>query len=280
MADSSSASESKQARTRNRPPLRPQDLQPQDLRPQDLQSLFLASVTHEFRTPLTALNASVEYLLEEFDQLSKDEIRMLLKSVSLSATGLQTLIDNLLESLTIEAGHFVIRPEQITLKTAVEEAIHIVNPLLNRRRQRLQIIIADKLPQVYADATRLTQVLVNLLSNASKYGPMEQTITLELQAIPQASGSAASSGTADGSGSVLVSVTDQGPGIPPDKRASVFQRFTRLESPDGPQYGIGLGLSVVKVIVEEHGGEVGITQGPNGGSSFWFTLPVATAPDS
>jgi signal transduction histidine kinase len=227
---------------------------------QQLRSLFLASVTHEFRTPLAALNASVEYLLDEFDQMSKEEIRRLIRSIHLSVTGLQTLIDNLLESITIEAGRFVIHARIVELEGIVDEATHVVTPLLDRRFQRLAVMWPPVLPVVVGDATRLTQVLVNLLSNASKYGPIEQTIELHIE---------------DGGDLVRLAVMDRGPGIPSADRDKLFQRFTRLGETDGAQYGIGLGLSVVKVIVEEHGGQVGVDDRPGGGSVFWFTIPTA-----
>ena len=227
---------------------------------QELRSAFLASVTHEFRTPLASLNASVEYMLDEFTNLEKDDIHELLKSVHLSVTGLQTLIDNLLESLTFEAGRFVIHPEDTDLNAIIDEAIHIVKPLLTRRGQKLVRDQSNEMLMVHVDATRLTQVLVNLLSNASKYGPMEQTILIKAQP--------------DGEDMLRISVTDQGPGIPKAERSKLFQRFTRLENLDGPQYGIGLGLSVVKIIIDEHGGQTAIEDAPGGGSVFWISVPV------
>ena len=99
---------------------------------EQLRSYFLASITHEFRTPLSALNASVEFLLDEIEHLSKEETKDLLGSIHLSVTGLQTLIDNLLESISIEAGSFVVRSRPIELDDVVEEAVRVVKPLLDR----------------------------------------------------------------------------------------------------------------------------------------------------
>jgi signal transduction histidine kinase len=106
---------------------------------------------------------------------------------------------------------------------------------------------------------RITQVFVNLLSNASKYSPVQKKIELRVEAPP-------------GQG-LRVSVADRGEGIPRAERENLFRRFVRLSASDAPQYGIGLGLSVVKAIVEEHGGEVGVDERPGGGSTFWFRLP-------
>lgn len=110
------------------------------------------------------------------------------------------------------------------------------------------------------DPTRLTQVMVNLLSNASKYSPIEEQIELNLQILDD--------------DTLRVSVADHGPGIPLPNRKNIFSRFVRLDSRDGSQYGVGLGLSVVKTIVEEHGGKVGIEDCPGGGATFWFTIPL------
>jgi PAS domain S-box-containing protein len=102
-----------------------------------LRSYFLANISHEFRTPLSAIHASVELLLEDLESLSKDEVAGLLHSVDLSVTGLQTLIDNLLESLSIEAGRFSIRRHTSTLDTVIDHSVRVMRPLLDRQRARL-----------------------------------------------------------------------------------------------------------------------------------------------
>jgi signal transduction histidine kinase len=236
------------------------DIVDDDIALQQLRSYFLASITHEFRTPLSALNASVEFLLDEIDHLSKEEIKDLLRSIHLSSTGLQTLIENLLESINIEAGRVTVRLRPIDLDEVVEEAVHVVRPLLSRRQQQLVVYYPPGLPQVMGDATRLQQALVNLLSNASKYGPMEQDIDLAIELLAN--------------GIVRISVADRGPGISPSDREKLFHRFVRLDTPGSAQYGVGLGLSVVKAIIEEHGGAVGVDARTGGGSIFWFTIPV------
>jgi PAS domain S-box-containing protein len=227
---------------------------------QNLRSYFLANISHEFRTPLSALNASVELLLEELEDLSQAEIGNLLNSIHMSVSGLQTLIDNLLESLSIEAGRFRIRRRRTDFNEILLEAVRVMKPLLERRQQTLSLDQPDRLLRINADPTRLTQVLVNLLSNASKYGPLGKPIDVSLEEI-------------DGH-QLKVSVADCGPGIPTDERENLFSRFIRLDTQDNTQYGIGLGLSVVKAIVEEHSGTVGVEERPGGGSIFWFTIPL------
>jgi PAS domain S-box-containing protein len=225
-----------------------------------LRSYFLANISHEFRTPLSAIHASVELLLEDLGTLAREEIAGLLHSVDLSVTGLQTLIDNLLESLSIEAGRFTIRRHAAELDKVIDQSAHIMRPLLDRREQSLRVDLPESLPRVWMDPMRVTQVIVNLLSNASKYSPVRSPIELSAE-------------LSDGQ-TVRVSVADRGEGIDPSDRENLFRRFVRLEPADPGQYGVGLGLSVVKAIVEEHGGQVGVEARPSGGSVFWFTLPL------
>jgi PAS domain S-box-containing protein len=221
---------------------------------------FLANVAHEFRTPLSALAASVELLLDQAPDLSDAELAELLTSLHLGVLGLQTLIDNLLESASIEAGHFRVHPRASNLGEIVAEAIATMEPLLIKRGQQLVVELPAAVPVVWADPRRTVQVLVNLLSNASKYGPDDAEIEI----------SSAVRGEW-----VRVAVADSGPGVPPEYREDLFRRFARRgEGNDHAQVGAGLGLSVVKTVVEALGGEVGIDDREGGGSVFWLTLPV------
>jgi signal transduction histidine kinase len=222
---------------------------------------FLANIAHEFRTPLSALAASVELLLDLAPGLSSQEIGELLLSLHLGVLGLQTLIDNLLESASIEAGHFRITPRPCNLADVLADAIATMQPLLDKHDQRLVVELPAAIPIVRADSRRTAQVLVNLLSNASKYGPDDTEI--DLVAMIQGDW-------------VRISVADRGPGVPLDQRHGLFRRFVHPTPHDGQaQVGVGLGLSVVKTIVEAHGGQVGIDDRPGGGSIFWFTLPIS-----
>jgi signal transduction histidine kinase len=223
-----------------------------------LHAYFLANISHEFRTPLAGVSASVELLLEELDYLSKEEIRELLNSLHMSVTGLQTLIDNLLESSSIEAGHFRIRRQLTDFRLVVEECVHTMAPLLSRRRQRVLVEEPAPCPQLLLDPVRMAQVLVNLLSNASKYSPVGTDV--ELRVAVEANG-------------LRVTVADCGPGLSDAERETLFQRCVRRGGEGNAQYGVGLGLLVVKAIVEGHGGEVGVLPRAGGGSIFWFTLP-------
>lgn len=225
----------------------------------NLRSFFLANISHEFRTPLSTLNASIELLMDQVDELSPDEIRELLKPTYMSVVSLQSLIDNLLESSSIEAGSFALRRRPIELDEVLADALAIVRPQVERRRQTVALTEPATLPTFHADRARLTQALVNLLFNASKYSPIGRSIDLRVTE----------------SGELLrIAVADRGPGISPADRVNVFRRFIRLNAQADEQYGIGLGLYVVKKIAEAHGGQVGVEDRPGGGAIFWMTLSL------
>jgi PAS domain S-box-containing protein len=225
----------------------------------NLQAYFIANISHEFRTPLAGLKASIELLLENARYLSAVETGELLNSIHLNVTSLQNLVDNLLESTKIEANHFVLRRRPTELNTVLSEAIRMMQPILNRRQQRLSLARTLHVPGLNVDAVRVTQVLVNLLSNASKYSPMESVIDLTVQMDDD---------------KLRVAVADQGEGVPPEEREDIFRRFLQLEHSSSEDYGVGLGLFVVKTIVEEHGGSVGVSDRNGSGAVFWFTLPL------
>lgn len=223
-----------------------------------LMGHFMANVAHEFRTPLSALAASIELLLDQAQDLTVAELQELIISLHLGILGLQTLVDNLLEGASIEAGRFRVYARSVALPEIVTEVSRTMQPLLNKYGQQLLIECPSNLPVVMADPRRTAQVLVNLLSNASRYGPDDSEIVI--------------SATVD-NGGVRVTVADRGPGIPPTYRDDLFRRFSYpADSHDKTQYGVGLGLWVVKAIVEAQGGQVGVEDRPGGGSIFWFTL--------
>jgi signal transduction histidine kinase len=228
---------------------------------------FIANVVHEFRTPLAALNASIELLLDQYEPGERQE---LVKGLQVSVINLQTLVDNLLESASFEAGHFRVSPRPYDLSDLVSEAVRIMRPLLEKYDQQLLVKMPAGLPLVKADPRRTVQVLVNLLSNASKYGPADMEIVLSANVEEDC---------------VRVRVVDRGPGIPPEQQENLFRRFvnpeprhlTRQEPRQATlKVGAGLGLSVVKAIVEAQGGEVGVENLRWGGTTFWFTIPIAT----
>lgn len=226
---------------------------------------FMANITHEFRTPLTALAASIELLLDQLPSLSQAELKELLDSLHLGILSLQTLIDNLLEGASIEAGRFRVQPRPADLDELLRETAHTMQPLLEKYGLRLRLDLPETLPPVVIDPRRTAQVLVNLISNAVKWSPAGSDVCLAVAPIA-------------GEARLRVSVTDAGPGVPAEQRRDLFNRFARPEGQDRPaQVGAGIGLSVVKAIVEAQGGQVGVADRPEGGGAvFWFTVVEET----
>lgn len=233
---------------------------------------FMANITHEFRTPLTALAASIELLLDQLPSLSQAELEELLDSLHLGILGLQTLIDNLLEGASIEAGRFRVQPHASDLGAIVSETVRTMQPLLEKYGQRLALDLPPGLPPAWVDPRRTGQVVVNLLSNAVKWSPSGSEIGLQVTNLVEAGQP----------GFLRVAVSDQGPGVPAEQRQDLFNRFAHLDAQERPaQVGAGIGLSVVKAIVEAQGGQVGVADRPGGGAVFWFTVhaaPVTGAP--
>ena len=221
---------------------------------------FIASAAHELRTPLTALEACIELLLDPEHDLTSAEEDQLYTSLHLGIFKLHHLVDNLLESANIEARRFRISPRITDLRMAITEAVQTMCPLLVKYDQRITTELPLDLPSINGDKKRIVQVLVNLISNANKYSPPHEEIRLEAHLEGEI---------------VRVSVLDRGPGIPEDHREGLFDRFVYPhQESEISQAGAGLGLSVVKAIIEAHGGEVGFNERVGGGSEFWFSLPV------
>ncbi|HLO16612.1 MAG TPA: ATP-binding protein [Anaerolineales bacterium] len=222
---------------------------------------FMANVTHEFRTPLAALEASSELLLDNLHSLSHAEIEELLTSLNLGIINLQTLIDNLIEAASIEAGRFKVQIRDIPFAAIYNEAQGMIHPLVKKYGLQLVSKPVSESIHVLADQRRTVQVLVNLLSNAIKHSPENGVIRIDHYINDRA---------------LCIEVIDQGGGVPMDQRKDLFRRFAHLETTnERARQGAGLGLSVVKAIIEAQQGEVGIKDLPNGGNSFWFTLTIA-----
>lgn len=222
-----------------------------------LRDAVLANISHEFRTPLSAQLASIELLLDRLPDLPVDQIGQLVLSLQRGTLRLTQLIDNLLESVRIEAGQNSIRRQPVVLDEVVEEAIELTRPLLDQRGQQVEVELPYPLPVLRGDATRLTLVFVNLLANANKFAPASSTIRIGGQVQPT---------------SVTVWVADQGPGLPPLADQSLFGRFVRASAEEPEQSGMGLGLWIVKSIVERHGGHVEARSG-GAGTQMCVRLP-------
>jgi signal transduction histidine kinase len=218
----------------------------------------LANISHEFRTPLAAQLASIELLLAGLDDLPPEQQRELVASLERGTRRLTQLIDNLLESVRIESGQLAIRQQRVALGEIVAEAQAMVESLLAQRRQQLLVSLPEELPLLNGDRTRLTQVFVNLLANASKFAPEGSVVRIGAEAH---------------AGEVRAWVEDEGEGPAAGEDAQLFARFRRGGGEPEPA-GLGLGLWLVKSIIERHAGSVAFERTAAGRTRFNLTLPT------
>ena len=221
-----------------------------------LRSLLLDSVTHEFRTPLTAIKASAETLMSEA-KLDRPQLQELLVVINEESDRLNRLVGEAAEVAQLDARqvelHFEPHPIRQAVDLAVQQSKHALE------HHPIEITIPDSLPSVKMDLDRIIEVLAQLLDNAGKYSPPDRPIHI----------------TADLRGGQLVtSVADHGPGIDDIEQAMIFEKFYRGRDQRLSIQGTGMGLAIAKAIVELHGGTIGVTSQVGRGSVFYFSLPL------
>jgi len=213
---------------------------------------MIAVVSHDLRDPLQSIAAAAAALRLE---PQTDENAESIESIALASTQMRRLVQDLLDISMIEAGCLPLDPERVDLPGLLLEAQRLLLPLVRARSVRIETQLAANLPPVPVDRHRILQVLVNLMSNALKFGSAGGLVTVgaerELDAI-------------------RVWVRDTGDGIPAEQLDRVFERFWRADR----SAGAGLGLAVAKGVVDAHGGRIGVTSRPGAGSTFFFTLPL------
>ncbi|MFF9509183.1 ATP-binding protein [Streptomyces sp. NPDC014724] len=219
---------------------------------------LIATVAHELRSPLTSVKGFTATLLAKWERFTDDQKRLMLETVDADAGRVTRLIAELLDISRIDSGRLELRRQPVDLSAAVER--HIQTLTANGQTpDRFLVRTCQPLPVVWADPDKVDQVLGNLLENAVRHG--EGTVTIEVAPAPAKSDE---KGTA-------VTVSDEGPGIPEESMGRVFTRFWR----GSKRGGTGLGLYIVKGIVEAHGGTIAVGRGPGGGAEFRFVLPVS-----
>ncbi len=224
-----------------------------------LRAALLDSVAHSFRTPLTSIKASVTGLLSgvEFDGPQREE---LLTIIDEESDRLDRIVGEASQMAQLDAGMLTLQFADVSVPDLVHSAIESARTFL--QDHPLHVNISSSLPPVRIDPKRIEEVLRHLLENASKFSPPGTPITI----------------AAEYSGRfVRLSVSDQGPGIPPEEQANIFRKFYRGKLHRDSTSGTGMGLAICKVIVEEHGGTISLQSSPGNGASFTFTLPVAAS---
>ena len=236
----------------------------QDMTPleelEQLRAEFMGMVSHELQTPLTSIRGSANTLLDEASSLDPAEMRQFHRIISDQADRMRSLIRDLLDVARIETGTLSVAPEPSDTATLVDEARIMF--LSSGRTNRIHIDVALDMPQVMTDRRRIVQVLSNLLSNAAKHSNELSTITV--RAVQRQF-------------QVVVSIADEGRGIPAERLPLLFRKFSRVDGEDrqGDLGGSGLGLAICKGIVEAHGGRIWAeSDGPGQGARFNFTVPI------
>lgn len=225
-----------------------------------LKSDFINMAAHELRTPLTAIKMAVDIVQDETLGRLNEEQRPFLDASKRNVDRLVRLINDVLDLQKMDVGRseFRIRPE--LLGPLLEEAADTFRLVAEQKGLRLELDVPAGLPELRFDRDRISQVLANYLSNALKFTPAGR-IRLSAGVLGRW---------------VMVSVADQGPGISKEDAGKLFKSFAQLEAGRSAG-GTGLGLALVKQIVEHHGGTVGVDSEPGRGATFWFTLPTGDA---
>lgn len=227
------------------------------------KSDFLARMSHELRTPLNVVMGFAELMLDEVPGEINDEQRQCLDDILTSGRHLLGLINEVLDLTKVEAGKVELKLQDVALAEVVESVTSAMTALLSQRKQSLEVSLDDGLPLVRADEARLRQVLFNLLSNASKFTPDGGRLKIEASAK---------------NGWCQVNVSDNGTGIKEENLKQIFEPFYQADDAiSRERKGTGLGLTLVKEIVEMHGGRILVESEYGKGSSFIFTLPLVAA---
>jgi signal transduction histidine kinase len=221
---------------------------------------LVSTVAHELRSPLTSVKGFTATLLAKWPRFTDDQKRAMLETVNADADRVTRLITELLDVSRIEAGRLQIQRELVDIAARAAKLV-AGRVAAGEPESRFSIEQADDVPETWLDADKVDQILANLIENAVRHGAGTVTTVIE-------------SAVVRGGPGVAVCVRDQGPGIAPEFAPRVFRQFWRAKR----RGGAGLGLFIVKGLVEAHGGSITVAQAPGGGAEFRFTMP-ASAPD-
>jgi signal transduction histidine kinase len=213
-------------------------------------------LSHDVRSPLTALEFSLALLLKESAGSLTDDGEQIVKTAQRNVTNLITLINQLLDLYKLDASRLQLNVRPTPLSSLIRSTLEVAERLAEAKAIDIEVEAPDEV-LVEADADRVTQCLVNLVANAIKYSPENSTVIIR--------------GKREAEKMVEIRISDQGPGIAPEHQECIFDRFYMA----GPEHtgSTGLGLAITKLIIEAHGGTLGIDSSAGAGSSFWIKLP-------
>jgi PAS domain S-box-containing protein len=223
-----------------------------------LKSEFVSTVSHELRTPLTSIRGSLGLLAGGVLGPLAPPVKDLVLVAERNSVRLTALINDILDFERLDRGQVQMQMADVDLQPLFDQALESVRPVADE--QRIALVCSPTELRLQADAVRIVQILINLVSNAIKFSPADREVRVWAE------------GKDDGR--VRVFVEDQGQGIHDSHQRRIFERFARVETADNrDKGGTGLGLAICKSIVEHHGGRIGVDSEPGVGSTFWFELP-------
>ncbi len=230
----------------------------------ELKSDFMATMSHELRTPLTSIIGYSDMLLSGMTGELNEKQTAFVDSILKGGETLLSLINDVLDLTKIEAGRLELNFESVDLRAALLGVLPVVKPRAQDKRIRISTFLPTDLPLVWADPAKLNQILLNLITNGIKYTYESGSVSVEARTLE---------------GLVEIWVNDTGIGIAKEDQPKVFQRFTQIDSSaTRSQGGTGLGLTIVRELVELHGGTIRVQSKLGKGSSFIFTMPISTKP--
>ena len=226
------------------------------------KSVFLAHMSHEFRTPLNGVLGFADLLNGQFfGKLNKKQKDYVIQ-IHESGQHLLALINDLLDIAKIDAGDGPLQLENIKPREIIESSVGMVKTHLERKKLILKVRCDQNLPLIQADRRKFRQIVMNLLTNAVKFTPLNGFI--EMRAVRE-------------DGMILFTLKDSGIGIDPQDQEKIFSEFYQVNrNRDQALGGTGIGLALTKRLVEQHGGKIGVVSEPGKGASFWFNIPISS----
>jgi signal transduction histidine kinase len=220
---------------------------------------FIDTLSHELKTPLTSIIAAAGLLAEELEATGDESYQKLIQTIIHNANTLETRLAELMDIVKTGSGRLQLQVEPVDMKSLLQGIGWQTRPIIQGKEQKLNMDLPASLPIIHGDGQRLEQVVLNLMTNATKFTSKGGNITL--RARPQ-------------DDRLVIEVQDTGDGISKEKQASLFKPYSRLNSDRQHHPGLGLGLALVKQVVELHGGKIWVESEPGKGSTFSFSLPL------
>lgn len=226
---------------------------------------FLSLITHELRSPLNSINGYLDLILDGLAGELSAQQEEFVQRARVGSEYLYALLEDLLLAARTDAGQLRLKRESVVLDTLIEDVLEGLELVARDASVEITVNVPATFPALFVDTVRLQQIMRNLLGNAIHFTPAAGHVTLSAQVLPPRS--------TDGRRLAEISIRDTGYGIPLEYQKRIFERFFRLSPADsGRVSGQGLGLAVVKILVEQHGGSIKVESMPGRGSTFTFTL--------